>query len=215
MVGELGSGTKALNFLIQNFLRQEDNLTKINDDTELHYAAIADKMAAESPVGSNGVIFMPWIFGSTFPEQNSDMRGGFINLSSVSNRNDLIRAVFESYALTLKWVVQINEARLKHKIEKIHLVGGGALWQTAAQICADALQIPVHIPEHPRQINTKGVAYMCFNNLGLVTYEAMKGKLKTQQIFTPQSQNFAFYDKRLIFYKGLYKKMRPLYAELN
>ena len=215
MVGELGSGTKALNFLVQNFLRREDSLTKINDDTDLHYAAIADSMAAESPVGSNGVIFMPWIFGSTFPEQNGDMRGGFINLGATANRNDMIRAVFESYALTLKWLLQINESKLKRKIQKLYLVGGGALWQTSAQICADALQIPVYIPEHPRQTNTKGVAYMCFNNLGVTDYKEMKSRLKVEKIFQPQSQNFKFYDKRLVFYKHLYKTMRPLYALVN
>ena len=131
MVGELGSGTKALNFLIQNFLRQEDELTKINDDTDAHYAAIADKMAAESPVGSNGVIFMPWIFGSSLPEPDANMKGGFINLSPLSSRNDLIRAVFESYALTLKWWVQMAESKVKRKIKKIQLIGGGALWETS------------------------------------------------------------------------------------
>ena len=215
MVGEVGSGTKALNFLIQNFLRQEDSLTKINADLDLHYAAIADGMAAQSPVGSNGIVFMPWVYGSTFPEQNSDMRGGFINLNPTANRNDMIRAVFESYAITLKWLLQLTEAKLKRKIEKIHLVGGGALWETAAQICADALQIPVYIPEHPRQTNTKGIAYMCFNNLGIISYEEMKSKLKISKAFQPQSQNFTFYNKRLIFYKGLYKTMTPLYAALN
>ncbi len=215
MVGELGSGTKALNFLIQNFLRQEDSLTKINADTDLHYAVIADNMAAQSPVGSNGVIFMPWIFGSTFPEQNSDMRGGFINLGAVASRNDMIRAVFESYALTLKWLLQVFEKKLNRKIEKISLVGGGALWETAAQICADALQIPVYIPEHPRQTNTKGVAFMCFNNAGIVSYDEMKSKLKINKVFQPQSQNFKFYDKRLAFYKRLYYTMRPLYTSLN
>ena len=215
MVGELGSGTKAMNFLIQNFLRQEDNLTKINADTELHYATIADNMAAESPVGSNGIVFMPWILGSSFPELDGNMRGGFINLSAVSSRNDLIRAVFESYAITLKWVLEINETKLKRKIEKIYLSGGGALWETVAQICADAMQIPVYIPEHPRQTNTKGVAFMCFNNLGIVSYAEMKSKLKIKKVFQPQPQNFAFYDKRLVFYKGLYKTMRPLYAMLN
>jgi xylulokinase len=215
MVGELGSGTKSLNFLIQNFLRKEDDLTKINEDTDLHYAAIADRMAAESPVGSNGVIFMPWIFGSTFPEQDANMRGGFINLSPMATRNDMVRAVFESYALTLKWVLRINEKKLKRKIDKIYFSGGGALWETAAQICADALQIPVYMPEHPRQTNTKGVAFMCFNNAGIMSYDEMKNRLKIKKVFEPQPQNFAFYDKRLIFYKGLYKTMRPLYASLN
>jgi xylulokinase len=215
LVGELGSGTKSLNFLVQNFLRKEDDLTKINEDTDLHYAAIADQMAAESPVGSNGAIFMPWIFGSTFPEQDANMRGGFINLSPQATRNDMVRAVFESYALTLKWVLKTYEAKLKRKIEKIYFSGGGALWETAAQICADALQIPVYLPEHPRQTNTKGVAFMCLNNLGIVSYDEMKTRLKIKKVFEPQPANFSFYDKRLIFYKGLYKTMRPLYRSLN
>lgn len=172
-------------------------------------------MAAASPVGSNGVVFMPWIFGSTFPEQDVNMRGGFINLSPSLSRNDLIRAIFESYAMNFKWVLEIKENCLKQKIEKVNFTGGGALWETAAQICADALKIPVHLMDEPRQANTKGIAFMCFNNLGVVSYDEMKTRLKVKKVFQPNPKNFEFYDKRLAFYKKMYKTVRPLYAELN
>ena len=215
LVGEVGTGAKALNFLMQNFLRLDDHLTKVNIETDLHYAQVADNMAAQSPVGSNGVVFMPWIFGSTFPEQDLNLRGGFINLSSHTNRNDMIRAVFESYAMNFKWMLQITEAKLNRKIDKVYFTGGGALWQTAAQICADALQVPVHLMDEPRQANTKGIAFMCFNNLGIVSYNEMKNKLKVKKIYMPQSQNFQFYNKQLTIYKKIYKTMRPLHRVMN
>lgn len=215
LVGEPGAGAKSLNYLLNNFLRVEDSLSKINDDSEEHHAAIADQMAARSPVGSNGVVFLPWIFGSTFPEPDTNMRGGFINLSPENTRNDMIRAIFESYALNFKWVLETKEKSLKGKIKKVNFTGGGAMWETAPQICADALQVPVHLMDQPRQANTKGIAFVCFNNLGIVTYEEMKTKLKVKKVFHPQKENFEFYNQRLKVFKDLFKKMRPLYASLN
>jgi xylulokinase len=215
MVGEPGAGAKCLNYLLNNFLRVDDPLSKINSDSEEHHAKIADEMAAKSPVGSNGVLFLPWIFGSTFPEPDTKMRGGFINLSPENTRNDMIRAVFESYAMNFKWVLETKERTLKRKIKKVNFTGGGAMWETAPQICADALKVPVHLMDQPRQANTKGIASVCFNNLGIVTYQEMKSKLKVKKVFYPQEENFAFYDNQLKVFKRLFKQMRPLYNSLN
>jgi sugar (pentulose or hexulose) kinase len=112
-------------------------------------------------------------------------------------------------------VLEIKEKILKRKIEKVHFTGGGALWETAVQICADALKVPVYLMDEPRQANTKGIAFMCFNNLGVVSYDEMKTKLKVKKVYQPNPANFAFYDKRMAFYKKMYKTVRPLYAELN
>jgi len=215
MVGEPGAGAKSLNYLLNNLLRVDDSLSYINDDSGEHHAKIADEMAAKSPVGSNGVVFLPWIFGATFPEPDTNMRGGFINLSPENSRNDMIRAIFESYALNFKWVLETKNKNLKRKIAKVNFTGGGAMWETAPQIVADALQIPVHLMDEPRQANTKGIAFMCFNNLGVVTYDQMKTKLKVKKVFNPQKENFEFYDKQLIIFKQLFKKMRPIFASLN
>ncbi|MBP9152859.1 MAG: hypothetical protein KBF73_11290 [Flavobacteriales bacterium] len=215
MVGEAGAGAKALNYLLEGFFRVADSLSHINAETDEHYAKIADDMAAQSPIGCNGVVFLPWIFGATFPEPDGNMRGGFINLNPENSRNDMIRAVFESYAMNFKWMLELKEKSLKGKVKKVNFTGGGAMWETSAQICADALKIPVHVMDQPRQANTKGIASVCFNNLGIVTYEQMKAKLKVKKVFEPQQANFAYYDKQLTIYKKLFKKMRPIYALLN
>ena len=69
--------------------------------------------------------------------------------------------------------------------------------------------------DQPRQANTKGIASVCFNNLGIVTYQEMKSKLKVKKVFYPQEENFAFYDNQLKVFKRLFKQMRPLYNSLN
>jgi hypothetical protein len=51
LVGEGGAGAKALNYLMHKFLRVDDSLSRINAETDAHYAKIADDMAAASPVG--------------------------------------------------------------------------------------------------------------------------------------------------------------------
>ena len=89
------------------------------------------------------------------------------------------------------------------------------MWETAPQIVADALQLPVHLMDEPRQANTKGIAAVCFNNLGIVSFSEMKKKLKVQKVFEPKPENFEYYDKQLKVFKMLFKKMRPVFSELN
>jgi sugar (pentulose or hexulose) kinase len=48
-----------------------------------------------------------------------------------------------------------------------------------------------------------------------VPFDEMKKKLKVKKVFEPNPENFAHYDKQLRIFKMLFKKMRPLYSELN
>lgn len=215
LVGEPGSGAKALNYLLNNFLRMDDSLTKINAESDRHYAALADSLAAESPPGCNGLLFLPWIFGATFPEPDSHMRGGFINMNQRTNRQDMIRAVFESYAMNIKWVLQTQQQLTGHTFTQATFTGGGALWNTAVQICADTLQIPLHVIEEPRQANTKGIAYMCLKNLGIANYDSLKKSIKIQRVVEPNKDLAVVYNKRFKQYQKAYQRMRPLYQIMN
>ncbi len=215
LIGELGTGSKAVNVLIHNVLRRDDLLTIPKEDEELHVAEIADRMAAVSPAGSRGVVFLPWFFGSNFPEQDTNLRGGFLNLGPTTAREDMVRAVFESYAFTLRWMTEITEQNIGRKISKIKLCGGGALWPTVAQIMADTLQIPVELAPEPRQTNTRGVAFMCFHHLGLADYTQLQKLCTPRKSFAPDGSNKQVYDDRYRFFKRLYPRMRRIYADLN
>src|SRR5215472_13578433 len=96
-----------------------------------------DRMAGQSPPGSGGVIFTPWLYGERTPVEDPFVRGGFHNLSLSAGRDDLVRAVFEGVALNARWLLQTVERFTRHLLEPIRFIGGGARSDVWCQIFAD------------------------------------------------------------------------------
>jgi xylulokinase len=57
--------------------------------------------AEQSPAGSNGVTFLPFLAGRGTPEPSASARAAFLGLSMRTTRADLTRAVLEGVALAI------------------------------------------------------------------------------------------------------------------
>ena len=57
--------------------------------------------AAKSPVGANGLLFLPYLQGERAPHWNADAKGVFVGLTMKHTVNDMKRAVYEGIALNL------------------------------------------------------------------------------------------------------------------
>ncbi|MBO0454228.1 xylulokinase [Candidatus Enterococcus murrayae] len=64
------------------------------------------KRAERSPVGSKGLIFLPYLFGERSPYFNAKMTAEFKNLQASHDENDMIRSIMEGVAFSLKNVYQ-------------------------------------------------------------------------------------------------------------
>ena len=64
--------------------------------------ALMDEEAAQSPIGANRLIFLPYLMGERSPILDTDARGAFIGLSAMHERRDLIRAVLEGVVYSLR-----------------------------------------------------------------------------------------------------------------
>lgn len=92
--------------------------------------------AATVPVGSEGVLWAPYLMGERTPHLDPFARAAFVGLSASHTRAHLIRAVLEGVAYSLKDTFSIF-GEIHVPVERIRLGGGGArspLWQ---QIQAD------------------------------------------------------------------------------
>jgi xylulokinase len=92
---------------------------------------LMNEMAAQSPIGSNRLIFNPSLAGGSSQEASPNIRGGFFGLDLRHGRNDLVRAVMEGVALNLGAVLGILREFVALENEML-LVGGGAqsaLWR--------------------------------------------------------------------------------------
>ena len=88
-----------------------------------------DKMAEKIPPGSDGVVFLPYLCGSTMPKYNPEARGSFAGLAPEHTGAHFARAVMESVACMLKG----NLDYLGVPVREIRAMGGGAmspLWCT-------------------------------------------------------------------------------------
>jgi len=94
--------------------------------SDTSFAAL-DEMAEGVPVGSDGVVFLPYLCGSTMPKYNPDARGSFTGLTTEHTAAHFVRSIMESVACILK----SNLDDLAVPVEEIRVMGGGAkspLW---------------------------------------------------------------------------------------
>ena len=95
------------------------------------------KEAESSPVGSNGIIFLPYFSGERTPIHDSYAKGTFFGLNLTHRRSDFYRSIFEGIAYGTKHVFETYED-LKILPKNLYSVGGGIknkLWsQTTSNI---------------------------------------------------------------------------------
>ncbi len=94
--------------------------------------------------GCNGLFFLPFLAGERSPYWNDALRGGFYGLTLAHDRPQMIRAVLEGVAYSLRHLIETSE-ELAIPIHEIALSGGGAMLPIWHQIIADICQRPVHI----------------------------------------------------------------------
>jgi sugar (pentulose or hexulose) kinase len=89
----------------------------------------------KTPLGSNGVMFLPFLQGERAPFVEPRARGEFVGLGDWSSRRDCMRAVYEGVALATRHNYEAMEKGLS--FSEVRLGGGGAQSRVWAQIIAD------------------------------------------------------------------------------
>lgn len=97
---------------------------------------------ANVPVGSDGLLFTPYLVGERTPHADSVIRGSFIGLSGTHGREHLARAVMEGITFSLQESLELfRQAGIS--VDRVISIGGGAKNPTWLQMQADIFGIPV------------------------------------------------------------------------
>jgi xylulokinase len=127
-------------------------------------------LAALAPPGSDGVLFVPALIGSTTPRWNERMRGCFAGLGLHHDRAHMARAILEGCTFALRDIVD-RFAAMGLAGEELRVVGGGARSSEWLQIKADVTGRPIRAlaGEHATSSGAAmvaGVAAGWFEDLG-------------------------------------------------
>ncbi|GAJ20364.1 unnamed protein product, partial [marine sediment metagenome] len=170
---------------------------------------IFDRIVENVPAGSNNLIFTPWLIGERAPVDDHAVRGGFYNLSLEMSREHLIRAIFEGVAYNVKWLLQyvekfIQKWKMKENpgmtkkdfvMPELNIIGGGATSNIWCQIFADVLNRTIKQVKDPIQANARGAAFIASVGLGYLTWDQIPGLIEYSNVFKPNPENRAIYDK--------------------
>ena len=88
---------------------------------------LMDQDAAQVPVGSNRLLYLPYLMGERTPHLDPDCRGVFFGLSAIHTRQDMLRAVMEGVTHSLRDCYDILLEMDVHPEQMMACGGGGTL----------------------------------------------------------------------------------------
>lgn len=168
------------------------------------YAQIND-LAAAAPVGSQGVVYLPYLAGERSPFSDPNARACYIGISGRTERSDLVRAVMEGTGFAYRALLEA----LTSDAEALYVVGGGARSTVWMQILADILGCPVHIVAEPTNAAARGAAIIVGRALGW--YDSFVPR----PTFFPVERTFHTNAAAQQSYQSLYPIFTHLYPQLR
>ncbi|MGA2975173.1 MAG: FGGY family carbohydrate kinase [Spirochaetia bacterium] len=167
--------------------------------------------AAASPLGSNGVLFLPHMGGSGCPVVDSRSRGGFVGLAMMATRGDMLRSVIEGLDYQLLDIIQQLGANIGFGVEKLICVGGAArnpFWmQNKADVIGRAIEV-----SHVEDASPLGAAMLAGIGVGLYRDEqdAFEQVRKPGSIYEPDLSISARYAEWFPIYKSVYPALKEV-----
>ncbi len=166
---------------------------------------------ARVPIGSNGLLFTPYIVGERTPHADANIRGSFIGMDSSHQMKHFVRAVLEGITFSLNESVEIFREHGK-RIDTIVSIGGGAKNEAWLQMQADIFNariVKLSSEQGPGMGAARLAAYGCgwFDSL----QECSDRFLRVDTIYDPIEENVEKY--RGLFH--LYREIYPATAALN
>jgi xylulokinase len=127
----------------------------------------------------------------------------------------MVRAVFEGVAYNSRWLLKYVEAFIKHPVEAINFVGGGAKSDIWCQIHADILNRPIRQMKDPIEVNVLGAALLASVALGYLSYDEIASHVQVVNTYTPNPENRKLYDELFAEFIAIYENNKKSYARLN
>ncbi len=170
--------------------------------------------AAQAPVGSEGLVFLPYLTGERTPHADPDAKGAWVGLSLRHTRAHLARSVIEGATFAMRDSFEIIKG-MNIPVEEIRLSGGGArsaFWrQMQADIYGQAVST-INASEGPAY----GVALLAMAGTG--AYRDVVEACKTITVVETTPTNAVAsktYDELFLVYQQLYHSLKPHFGTLS
>lgn len=174
-----------------------------------------DQLAEEIEPGSEGLLFLPYLYGERTPHNDANARGVYFGISGKHDQRHFTRSVLEGVTFALKDSLELIKDK-GVKVKEIRAIGGGAKSSVWQQILADILGKEINLlnVEEGPAFGASLIAGVGVGVYGSFT-EAVSGIVKVQKTIVPRIQNTEKYNQYYQLYKKLYYSLKEDFKELN
>ncbi|KOS68354.1 xylulose kinase [Lysinibacillus contaminans] len=158
------------------------------------------------PIGSNGLLYTPYLFGERTPYGDANIRASFIGIKNTHHRSHFTRAIVEGITFSLKQCFDLLKEQ-NNQIEQIVCIGGAVKNEIWLQIVADIFGMPVSKLTN-EQGPALGAAMIAGIGVGwFESYEqAVSICVETSRTLLPNMNNHQQYTKYFECYKLIYSE---------
>ena len=195
-----------------------DNFCQAEKDTAAGMGVdpyvLMDQEAAQSPIGCNQLLYLPYLMGERTPHLDPDCRGVFFGLSAIHTKRDMLRAVMEGVTYSQRDSVEILRGMGIQLSEMLACGGGGSspLWR---QMLADTYNCPVKTVKS-KEGPALGVAILAGVGAGLYpsVQQACKAMIHLNPAQEPIPENVPQYETYYRLYTSLYPALKDRFQAL-
>ena len=183
-----------------------------NPDPEL------DAAAAELPVGSLGLITMPYWNAVQTPHWDPVARGAVVGWRGIHKRPAMYRSILESIGLEMRNGLESMEADTGTKVTQIRSMGGGNRSRVWRQIMTDAMGVPITACTED-EISALGAAVAAMSITGVHGEPNIAEYAQKMAHFgdttEPDQANYQLYGEVLDIQRTIYPALRDVNARIN
>ncbi|MDI3472891.1 MAG: xylulokinase [Thermotogaceae bacterium] len=210
-MGVILSAGFSLSWFKNNFAKLEGMVQEISGISAYE---IINAEVEKVPIGSEALIFLPYLNGERTPHKDAKVRGAFIGISARHTKAHFARAVMEGVTYALRDSLEIMKSLGILPVE-VRITGGGAKSKVWQQIMADIFKVEVktiQVDEGPAfgAAIIAAVGSKLFNSFD----EAAEKFVKLGKTIEPIEKNSRIYDELYEIFRSLYPALKDKYEKL-
>lgn len=174
---------------------------------------ILGEEAASIKLGSEGVIFLPYMAGERSPIWDKHAKGVFFGLGYDKTRSHMVRAVMEGIAYSLQHNLKTAE-EIGVKVDVLNAMGGSANSKVWTQIKADVTGKVIKVPSSDTA-TALGAALLAGIGTGMYKdfRQAVDSTVKITRTHEPDMKAHVIYKKYYDIYLEIYEKLKDTFIK--
>jgi len=175
---------------------------------------IITEMAAGAPIGSEGLLFLPYLTGERTPHADPNARGVFMGIGLRHTKAYMARAIMEGVCYGLRDSLEILR-EMKLPVDEARNTGGGSRSEFWRQMQSDVFRTPLVAMEIDEGAAfgaalLGGVAGGVWPNVPA----ACAAAVRTKEPVKPNRQASVIYNKYYPTYRGLYRSLKRHFSRV-